>query len=252
MTDKAHKSVSLRTAGSSLKSCMDVKRLGWKADRSEHMEILFSLYYQRCRPKETACLAFVSPKGCYMWFSSWRLGRGEGPVSGLHHTQPGPCVTAATPLASNSDEKQSCWVKKDHFKIGCSDPQHLWARLGSECSPSTQIIWVITLAPWEGMVSVVGSWELCRSNQTSTCPFHPEGAFLVGIHRNLAKPAPGPLGQWGIRGAMGRAGVWKTNKFRNAACLAALCRVVTVPAGMYPSCTYLEHLLSPSEHFLDQ
>lgn len=77
MTDETRRSISLRTAGSSFKNLMNIKHLGWKADRSEYMEILFSLYYQckkNCsRPKEAACLAFVSSKGCYMWFSSWRL-----------------------------------------------------------------------------------------------------------------------------------------------------------------------------------
>jgi len=74
MTDEACRPISLRTAGSLLKNLMDIKRLGWKADRSKHMENLFSLYYQckkNCsRPKEAACLEFVFSKGCHVWFGS--------------------------------------------------------------------------------------------------------------------------------------------------------------------------------------
>ena len=99
---------------------------------------------------------------------------------------------------------------------------------------------------------VMGSWELCRGCWASACRFQPEGAFLVGICRNLAKPALGLLGQQGSCGAVGKVRVWKANKFRSSACLAALCRDVTAPTGIQPPRTYLEGLLSPSEHFLDQ
>lgn len=99
---------------------------------------------------------------------------------------------------------------------------------------------------WFGL----GIWEPHRASNVSTCLFQLWGGNSVRILRNLAKPIPGLLG-WDGSGAMGRAGAWKANKSRNSACLAALCRDVTVPAGTYPSHTYLERFLSPSEHFLD-
>lgn len=184
---------------------MDAKHLGWKADRSKHTEILFSFYYQckkNCnKPKEAACLAFFSSKGCYSRFSSWRLSSALCGVAGVRDPLQGPrraqsllWVTAAIPLASNDNDKQGCWVKNIHLKFRSSDPHWLWDRLGSKCSRSTQTLWVITLPPQKEMVLVVGSWKPHRGSQDSACLFQPEGAFSVEICRSLSKPTPGLMG----------------------------------------------------------
>lgn len=102
MADKTHRSIYLRTAGSSFKNVMDVKRLEQKPDTSEYTDILFSLYYgckkkmQQAQGSSLFSICFLQGLLCVVQLLKAFLrplccSRGEGPVAGsAPHGSQGP------------------------------------------------------------------------------------------------------------------------------------------------------------------